>query len=223
MTLASIDIKNGRTVIETGLKYGYSSPTAFNRAFKSVHGKSPVNAKNEKCILSMYPKMHLAVSVSGDKNIKCRMEKFPEMSFVGYRKEITENTENNFSIVPDFWKILIENNLIIKLIEQSDELPKKIYGITSYKNGFNYYAAVKSNENNFSNTVEITVAETLRVIFECDENSPQRIQEIYKYFLTEWLPFSDYQFTEIPDIEIYTMNKNNTFKTEICIAVKRSE
>jgi len=117
MTLASIDIKNGSKVIETGLKYGYSSPTAFNRAFKSVHGKSPVNAKNEKCILNMYPKMHLAVSVSGDKNIKCRMEKFSEMSFVGYRKEITENTENNFSIVPDFWKNLNENNLIIKLIE----------------------------------------------------------------------------------------------------------
>ena len=39
MSLAAVDLQSGdEKIIDIGLKYGYSSPTAFNRAFQSVHG-----------------------------------------------------------------------------------------------------------------------------------------------------------------------------------------
>ena len=38
MTRAAVDLQNSdEKVINIGLKYGYDSPTAFNRAFQSVH------------------------------------------------------------------------------------------------------------------------------------------------------------------------------------------
>lgn len=37
------------------LKYGYPSPTSFNRAFQSVHGIPPTAARNEGCVLNAYP------------------------------------------------------------------------------------------------------------------------------------------------------------------------
>ena len=41
MTLAAADLLAGASVMDTALRYGYESPTAFNRAFQSVHGVSP--------------------------------------------------------------------------------------------------------------------------------------------------------------------------------------
>ena len=39
MSLAAVDFQSGnKKVIDISLKYGYDSPIAFNRAFKSVHG-----------------------------------------------------------------------------------------------------------------------------------------------------------------------------------------
>ncbi|MFU0827450.1 MAG: hypothetical protein ACFWTJ_07940 [Lachnoclostridium sp.] len=42
MSLAAVDLQSGKEkVIDVSLKYGYDLPTAFNRAFKSVHGITP--------------------------------------------------------------------------------------------------------------------------------------------------------------------------------------
>ena len=41
MSLAAKDLLSGEKVLDVALKYGYASPTAFNRAFQSVHGIAP--------------------------------------------------------------------------------------------------------------------------------------------------------------------------------------
>ena len=41
MTRAVLDLQNSdEKIIDIALKYGYESPTAFNRAFQSVHAES---------------------------------------------------------------------------------------------------------------------------------------------------------------------------------------
>lgn len=46
MTQAAFDLQHRNVkVIDVALKYGYTSPTAFNRAFQSVHGISPTASK----------------------------------------------------------------------------------------------------------------------------------------------------------------------------------
>lgn len=42
MSLAAVELQSGELkVIDAAAKYGYNSPTAFNRAFQSVHGIAP--------------------------------------------------------------------------------------------------------------------------------------------------------------------------------------
>lgn len=55
MTLAAVDLQNGGKVIDIASKYGYSSPTAFNRAFQSVHGIAPSSARNEGVPVKSFP------------------------------------------------------------------------------------------------------------------------------------------------------------------------
>ena len=47
MSLAAVDLKNENAkVIDVALKYGYDSPTAFNRAFQMIHGISPSQVRD---------------------------------------------------------------------------------------------------------------------------------------------------------------------------------
>ena len=48
MSLAAVDLQQSNAkIIDIAEKYGYRSPTAFNRAFQSVHGIAPSAVKNE--------------------------------------------------------------------------------------------------------------------------------------------------------------------------------
>ena len=47
MTRAAADLQKGDKVLDVALRYGYESPTAFNRAFRAVHGITPSAAKQE--------------------------------------------------------------------------------------------------------------------------------------------------------------------------------
>ena len=66
MSLAAVDLKDSsEKVIDVALKYGYDSPTAFTRAFKSVHGISPSQAKNEGVILKAFPPISFKITIKG--------------------------------------------------------------------------------------------------------------------------------------------------------------
>ena len=48
MSLAAVDLQGGAMkVVDVAAKYGYDSPTAFNRAFQSVHGVAPSAVREE--------------------------------------------------------------------------------------------------------------------------------------------------------------------------------
>ena len=54
LSLAVADIQKGERVIDVALKYGYSSPTAFSRAFQCLHGITPSEARKKGTLLKTY-------------------------------------------------------------------------------------------------------------------------------------------------------------------------
>lgn len=56
MSLAAVDLQSSKEkIIDVALKYGYSSPTAFNRAFQAVHGIAPSMVRNEGNSVKSFP------------------------------------------------------------------------------------------------------------------------------------------------------------------------
>jgi len=56
MSLAAVDLQVGdKKVIDVAGEYGYQSPTAFNRAFQSIHGVAPSVVKNEGVSIKSFP------------------------------------------------------------------------------------------------------------------------------------------------------------------------
>ena len=66
MTQAAYELqRTDHKVIDIALKYGYSSPTSFYRAFQNVHGIAPTAAKVMGSILKAYPSIQFKVELTG--------------------------------------------------------------------------------------------------------------------------------------------------------------
>ena len=52
ITLARQDIAKGDRVDSVSRRYGFSSPEGFSRAFKKMHGQTPIELRNERVALS---------------------------------------------------------------------------------------------------------------------------------------------------------------------------
>ena len=64
-------------------KYGYSSPTAFNRAFQSVHGIAPSAVKNEGVSVKSFPPILFKITVKGVEEMNYRIETKDAFRIVG--------------------------------------------------------------------------------------------------------------------------------------------
>ena len=64
MSLAAEELQNGGKITDVALRYGYASPTAFNRAFQAVHGIAPSEAKKEGAALRAYPPIRFSLALA---------------------------------------------------------------------------------------------------------------------------------------------------------------
>ena len=76
LSQAVFDIQNGsEKIIDIALKYGYESPTAFTRAFKELHGTTPMSARRQGVALKNYPPISFVLTIKGVEQMKFRIEK----------------------------------------------------------------------------------------------------------------------------------------------------
>ena len=67
MSLAVVDLYSGNMrIIDVALKYGYASPTAFNRAFQSVHGLAPSLVKDGGVSLKSFPPISFKITAKNE-------------------------------------------------------------------------------------------------------------------------------------------------------------
>lgn len=105
MTQAAFELqRTNKRVLEIALKYGYTSPTSFNRAFQSVHGISPIAAKDIGSTLNAYPAIRFSVNITGGSAMSYHIEEKSTMRIVGVRTPLVEDFETNIKNVPDFWQ-----------------------------------------------------------------------------------------------------------------------
>lgn len=228
MALAGNDLlASDAKVIDIALKYGYSSPTSFNRAFQNVHGITPMLAKNMGCTLSAYPPIKFSIKVTGGEEMSYHIEKKENIRIVGIKTPLTEDLEENMRIVPMFWEQALDNNQISKLSKLSNGKPTGIMGVSVYTNpqDIYYYIAVASDVPIFDDITEFVIPEAMWVVFENDGLFKEDVQSVFHRFLTEFLPFSGYEYAGLPDIEIYPISEGRPTKghSEVWIAIKKTK
>ena len=228
MTQAAFELQRADSrVIDVALKYGYSSPTSFNRAFQNVHGITPTAAKLGGNVLQAYPSIQFKIEITGGSAMAYRIAKKPPLRIVGIRIPLTSDMEDNLRIVPEFWKASLQGKQFLEICRLFNGEPRGILGISVYKNPkeIYYYIGVAANSPAPAGMYECEIPAATWVIFENDGRFKEDVQSVFKRFYMEWLPFSGYKYAELPDIEVYPICSGQPVNghSEVWIAVSKED
>jgi len=221
MSRAAVDLQDGTNkVIDISLKYGYDSPTAFNRAFKSVHGITPSQVREKGVNLKAYPSISFKMTIKGDGEMDYRIEKKEAFRIVGISKPLEKEIERNFEIVPSMWGEASQNGTLPKLFSLMDSEPQGLLGVSSCNDidNWRYFIAVASNKTISEELEAFIVPASTWAIFPGGGTNIS-IQELEKRIVLEWLPTSGYEYGNGPDIEVYISPNPEDAKYEVWIPV----
>lgn len=227
MTRAAADLATGsEKIIDLALRYGYESPTAFNRAFQSVHGVAPSAARQDGVTLKAYPPISFKIVIRGEEAMDYRIEKKDAFGIVGYAKHFTMNVEENFAAVPAFWGEAVQSGNFAKLFPLMASEPQGILGVSACMSGenFDYYIAVASEKEPPAGMERYEVPACTWAVFPCTGPMPFAIQTLQKRIVSEWLPASGYEYASAPDIEVYFEGDQQSpdYRSEVWLPVQKS-
>lgn len=106
LSRAAFDLQNTTDkVVDVALRYGYDSPTAFNRAFQRVHGVAPSAARQEGTRLKAYHPINFKITIRGEVEMNYRIEKKEAFRIVGVKQKCTWTPEKQEALteIPLFW------------------------------------------------------------------------------------------------------------------------
>lgn len=222
MTMAAVDLQNtNEKVIDIALKYGYSSPTAFNRAFQGVHGITPSQAREKGVLIKAFPPISFKITIKGDVEMNYKIEQRDSFRIIGVAQPLHKEIEKNFEIVPQMWQRVAESGTVEKLVSMMDSKPMGVLGVSACneEDKWKYYIAVASNKPIDKEFEEYIVPASTWAIFYGEGAMPYSIQELEKRIITEWLPTSGYEYANAPDIEVYLSPDPENARFEVWIPV----
>ena len=222
MSLAAVDLQStGIKIIDVAGKYGYNSPTAFNRAFQSVHGIAPSAVKNEGVSVKSFPPVLFKIIVKGVEEMNYRIETKDAFRIVGVSVPLEKDIEKNFAVIPRKWQETAVNGTLQKLTGLMDTQPMGVLGVSTCNDTepWRYYIAVASSQTD-RDLEEYTVPAATWAIFP-GTGTNQSIQELERRIVTEWLPTSGYEYGNAPDVEVYLNPDPQNAQYEVWIPVVR--
>ncbi len=222
MSLAAVDLQStGIKIIDVAGKYGYNSPTAFNRAFQSVHGIAPSAVKNEGVSVKSFPPVSFKIIVKGVEEMNYRIETKAAFRIVGVSVPLEKDIEKNFAVIPRKWQEIVMNGTLRKLTGLMDTQPMGVLGVSTCNDTepWRYYIAVASSQTD-RDLEEYTVPAATWAVFP-GTGTNQSIQDLERRIVTEWLPTSGYEYGSAPDVEVYLNPDPQNAQYEVWIPVVR--
>ena len=224
MSLAAVDLQGRDSkIIDVAGKYGYSSPTAFNRAFQSVHGMAPSALKKEGVSVKSFPPITFKITVKGVEEMNYRIETKEPFRIVGVSVPLEKGIEKNFAVIPAKWGEIAADGTLQRLTCMMDTQPYGVLGISTCNDTepWRYYIAVSSSRA-ADGLEEYTVPGATWAVFP-GTGTNQSIQELERRIVTEWLPTSGYEYGNAPDVEVYLNPDPENAQYEVWIPVVKRQ
>lgn len=224
MSRAAADLRDGGKVVDVALAYGYDSPTAFNRAFQSVHGVAPSLARQKGVSLKTYPPISFKMTIKGVEEMNYRIEEKAPFRIVGFREPAVRDAEEMFKSVPLFWQKTAP--LIPQAVSLMNGEPKGLLGVSTCNEAEGkqnyYYIAVASDKPAPEGMHEMIVPASAWAIF-AGSGTQGDIQALQVRIVSEWLPSSGYEWANAPDVEVYLNSDLQNMQFEVWLPVAKKQ
>ena len=224
MSLAAVDLQGGtERIVDIAEKYGYRSPTAFNRAFQAFHGIAPSFVKDEGVSVNSFSPIVFRITIKGATEMNYRIETKEAFRVIGISSPLDREIENNFRVVPKMWQEAATNGTIQQLAGMMGAPPLGLLGVSACNDAeqWKYFIAVSSTKKSEAFEEYIVPASTWAIF--SGTGSQASIQELERRIIAEWLPASGYEYADAPDIEVYLNPDPQNAQYEVWIPVTKKK
>ncbi|KHF41701.1 AraC family transcriptional regulator [Halalkalibacter okhensis] len=214
LTLAAFDLKDRDVkVIEVAIKYGYHSPDSFTRAFVTLHGITPSDARDHGHLLKAYPRMTFQLTIKGGTEMNYRMEQKDAFRIVGVKNRIKLVPTGTNPEIAEMWEKMSEKTMN-ELMQLSNVEPNGLINVCanfsddhSSDGELDYYIAAATTKECPSHFDEYHIPALTWAVFEV-EGEWDHVQETWERIYSEWFPSSGYEHDAGPELLASKENKS---------------
>ena len=233
LTLAALDLKDrDLRIIDVAVKYGYNSADSFSRAFHSIHGILPSEARSENAQLKAYPRMTFQLSIQGGYKMNYRIVEKEAFKLVGFKKRVPVVFKD---VNPEIAKMT--ERLTLEVIKQLKAISNvEPTGIISASTNFSegrmeergeldHYIGVATSSDETAEFDVLKIEASTWAVFESIGPFPKTLQNVWGRIYSEWFPSSGYEAVEGPEI-LWNESPdtgNPKYRSEIWIPVKKKD
>ena len=228
LALANKDLIRGETVTDVALKYRYQSVEGFSRAFRDWSGYLPsevIKSHQQKT----FPRYSFYIDVKGGTSMNFKIEEKPAFNLVGVSKQVPLQFAGVSNAIQELAQSITEKQRA-EMHELGDLYPKQVIN-ASYdfakermeeKGELTHFIGFASTqENPFDDLKQLSIASQTWAIFPNKGPFPQVLQETWGQIYSEWLPSSDCELVQAPEISFTNFDEGlENCYSEIWIAVR---
>jgi len=207
ITLASYEISHTYArIIDIAFKYGYSSNESFSRAFKSIHGINPSEArKNKITVYSHFPVLTYQIPDRNLISLRYDLIENQDFVFVGKIKKIKEyDYENTQNEQTAFDNALISELHLSDLFLEKHTQYKVLYNLTDDTKKYDYLTGfAKGDLPDMSGLVEVSFHVNKAIRFISKSMKPDLLRMTKDIIYDEWQK-NGYKIDGVCEIE-YTI------------------
>lgn len=222
-------LQAGEKVIDVAMQLGYDSPEAFSKAFLSLHGILPSQAKKSNTMLKAIPPMFFQLTIQGGVAMNYRIVEKEAFRIIGFKKRITLQFEGVNHQLDDLVQRLTPE-VIAELKSLSNTEPAGILNVSAnFTDRTNegteldqYIGIATTNAANLSYDA-LQVPASSWAVFEVVGEFPKAVQDTWASIYAQWFPSSGYELTGGPEM-LWNEGPDTSkpdFRSEIWIPVRR--
>ncbi|MER5374453.1 AraC family transcriptional regulator [Streptomyces sp. NPDC002553] len=208
MTLAGAEVLAGDlTLLDIAVRYGYGSGEAFARAFRSVHGIGPGEARRRGAVLTAQPRMSFRVVVEGSTTMRYRIVEKESFRVVGRKARLPLVSEGlNTAAVAHLESL--DESVIMRMKKLAGREPDGILSAVVYLTDSreegaeaDYWIGVVTGPEVAAEELDaLDVPAGTWAVFDNRGPYPSSLQELWRDVFTHWFPSNPYTSRPGPEL-----------------------
>ncbi|MEV6195681.1 AraC family transcriptional regulator [Streptomyces sp. NPDC051920] len=208
MTLAGADVLAGElTLLDVAVRYGYGSGEAFARAFRSVHGIGPGEARRAGAVLTAQPRMSFRVVVEGSTTMRYRIVEKESFRVVG-RKARVPLVHEGVNAAATAHVESLDAQDIVRLKELTGAEPEGVLSAAAYVTDsreegaeVDYWVGVVTGSDTVVEELDaLDVPAGTWAVFDNRGPYPSALQDLWRDVFTQWFPSNPYTARPGPEL-----------------------
>ena len=237
LSLAALEIKSGGVkVIDIAMKYGYNSPESFTRAFREMHGVSPIEARSKSVTLKMFPRISFQILIKGAIGMDYRIEEKKAIKCVGkiYTIAKGEKVAEGACVAQNAWNLYLDvkdkktgrtPNETVAYDYKLDRAPLWQVGLAQNMDDGSITMSIGAEigDGTYPDLDSFEIPAGTWAMFFGKGKVYAGLDALFTRIFTEWLPSSGYEQSMQYIVEIYPPGdaQSNDYAFEIWIPVKK--